>query len=73
MPRYQPPLPPRVVQRLPDDPFDHWLARQAAMGHDKHWLRHNKEGLRKRWESSPEDLPLPKPREPKIGDRYDEL
>lgn len=72
MPRYQPPLPPTIVSGFPSDPFEAWLARQAAMGHDRDWLRRNANVLKERAERG-EDLPLPLPAPGKPYDRYNEL
>lgn len=74
MTKYAPPLPPKVKAHLPSDPFEAWLVRQAAMGHDKQWLERNRTALQTRWErDKTADLPPPPPEPEKPYDRYSEL
>ena len=55
------------------DPFEDWLKRQHKNGHDLHWLRHNADQLRERWQTNPEDLPASALPKAKPYDRYAEL
>lgn len=71
---YRPPLPPKVERLMPKDDFEAWLARQAAVGHDRMWLRRNATALHKRWSRNPtEDLPAPEAKPDKPYDRYSEI
>lgn len=75
--RYTPPVPPPVLDTLPDDPFEAWLMVQVNVGYDRGWLARNRPALRQRWQTDPHsNLPPPEASLPAFfrpSDRYGEL
>lgn len=66
------PPPPKPRKTLPTDPFEAWMAKQAAAGHDRQWLEHNRPALAERFKRDQTDLRLLS-RQTKAKGRYEEL
>jgi hypothetical protein len=70
--KYNPSIPPHIQRRLPADPFEAWLVKQALAGHDRQWIERNRVALEQRWQRDPSELPL-LPEPDRTYDRYSEV